>query len=238
MLKIKGLSATLGKKRILNNIDFEIPRGQIAILLGGSGAGKSTFLRVLNQLEKHETGTFSLDGFALNHKEHVGMVFQQFNLFENLSTAENIVSTLVHGKQMDKKEAVKRANELLKQYGLGDKGDLPVSRLSGGQKQRLAIARTLAVNPNIICLDEPTSALDPTLTKQVADSIKELALENRMVIVTTHDMSLVMQLEADLFLMEEGSIVEKTSKKDFLANRDFYPKLSLFMLTTPESDRK
>lgn len=234
MLKIHHLSKTIQEKKILKNLDFEIDHGKIAIFLGGSGAGKSTLLRVLNNLENYETGSFSLDGSTLNlkkvHQTHtIGMVFQHFNLFENLNAEDNIILTLTHGKGLKKNEAQAIANNLLERYGLKDKSKSYVSRLSGGQKQRLAIARTLAMDPKIICFDEPTSALDPKLTNQVAKFITELAAENRIVILTTHDMNLLEQLDGVLFLMEEGSISESTSKKECMAHPSLYPKLHNFL---------
>lgn len=229
MLKVSNLSKSFQSKPVLRNLCFEIPRGKIAIILGGSGSGKSTLLRVLNQLEDHEGGSFFLDDSILNHKQNVGMVFQQFNLFENLTTFENIVCSLVHGKNMNTIEAKQIAQSLLERYGLAEKSCLPVSRLSGGQKQRLAIARTLAVDPKIICMDEPTSALDPRLTAQVAKYITELAAENKIVIVTTHDMGLVDLLDGHLFLMENGCFVESVSKGEYRANPGMYPRLKEFI---------
>lgn len=215
MLKINHLSKTINDKKILNDLNFEIDHGQIGIFLGGSGAGKSTLLRVLNNLETYDNGHMTLDGSTLNHKE-VGMVFQHFNLFENLNAEDNIISTLVHCKGMNSKDAKQISDKLLARYGLQDHAKANISHLSGGQKQRLAIARTLAVDPKVICLDEPTSALDPRLTNQVAGFITELAKENRIVILTTHDMNLLEQLDGHLFLMENGSIIESTSKANLM----------------------
>lgn len=221
MLKAEKLSKTIQDKKILNELSFEILSGQIAIILGSSGAGKSTFLRVLNKLESHE-GTFHSSG-------PVGMVFQQFNLFENLNTEDNIIHTLIHCKREKKGEAKKIAGDLLSRYGLADKAKLPISRLSGGQKQRLAIARTIAVDAKVICLDEPTSALDPRLTSQVAGSVKELAAEGRSVILTTHDMGLLDQLDGQVYLMENGMFVEQVLKSTYLSNPLAYPRLHQFL---------
>lgn len=234
MLKVNHLSKTIRTKRVLKDLNFEIDHGKIAIFLGRSGVGKSTLLRVLNNLESYDSGSFILDGSALNlanvnHAHTVGMVFQHFNLFENLNAEDNIIFPLTHCKGLDKKEAKDIASRLLERYGLQDHAKASVCHLSGGQKQRLAIARTLAVNPKIICLDEPTSALDPRLTNQVAKFITELAAENRIVLLTTHDMNLLEQLDGQLFLMEEGSIIESTSKSECLANPTFYPKLQNFL---------
>lgn len=231
MFKVSNLTKT-HQKTILNQITFEVEHGQVGIFLGGSGAGKSTLLRVLNHLEPCESGTFILDGKVINlaemNQSHtVGMVFQHFNLFEHLNVQDNITLALRHCKGMNKGEAQEIANALLRRYGLSDKADLYVSQLSGGQKQRLAIARTLALDPKIICLDEPTSALDPKLTAQVGELIMELSAENRIVILTTHDMHLLDKVDGVLFLLEEGNIVERCAKNEVDALH--YPKLHRFL---------
>lgn len=234
MFKVNHLSKTIRDKKILKDLNFEVDHGKIAVFLGGSGVGKSTLLRVLNNLENYDSGSFILDDSTLNlaninHAHTIGMVFQHFNLFENLNAEDNIIFTLTHCKGLNKKEARHIAKELLERYDLQDKSEAYISQLSGGQKQRLAIARTLAVNPKIICLDEPTSALDPRLTNQVAKFITELAAENRIIILTTHDMNLLEQLDAHLFLMEQGSIVESASKSECLAHPATYPKMQNFL---------
>lgn len=234
MFKVERLSKTIRNKEVLKNLSFEIDHGKIAIFLGGSGVGKSTLLRVLNNLESWDSGSFILDGALLNltkvnHAHMVGMVFQHFNLFENLNAEENIMLTLIQCKGLAKKEARQIAHKLLERYGLQEHSKAHICHLSGGQKQRLAIARTLAVDPKIICLDEPTSALDPRLTNQVAKFITELAAENRIVILTTHDMNLLDQLNGRLFLMEEGSIIESASKSECIADPAAYPRLQHFL---------
>jgi ABC-type polar amino acid transport system ATPase subunit len=234
MFKVNHLSKTIREKEILKDLNFKIAHGQIAIFLGGSGAGKSTLLRILNNLESYDTGSFILDDSTFNlvdanHTHTVGMVFQHFNLFEHLNIEDNIILTLIKCKGIDKKEAQGIASRLLKRYELQDHSKSKICTLSGGQKQRLAIARTLSVDPKIICLDEPTSALDPRLTNQVAKYIKELAAENRIVLLTTHDMNLLSQLDGHLFLMEEGSIIENASKRKCFSNPASYPKLHSFL---------
>ena len=226
MFKVERLSKTIRGKKILNDLNFEIGHGQIAIFLGESGAGKSTLLRVLNRLESSDSGSFHLDGQAARS---VGMVFQHFNLFEHLSAEENIVLTLVRAKGMDKKKAKEIAERLLASYGLQDRAAAKISQLSGGQKQRLAIARTLALDPKIVCLDEPTSALDPRLTGQVAAYIADLAAERRIVLVATHDLHLLQHLDGQIFLMEGGSIAESASKQQWLSAPAFYPKIQKFL---------
>ncbi|MDP1879401.1 MAG: ATP-binding cassette domain-containing protein [Parachlamydiaceae bacterium] len=237
MFKVKNLSKTIRNKKILKDLNFEIDHGKIAIFLGGSGAGKSTLLRILNNLENYDSGSFSLDDTLLNlenvnHSHTIGMVFQHFNLFENLNAEDNIIYTLIHCKGLTKDKAKAITEQLLLRYGLQDHAKSSVNNLSGGQKQRLAIARTLAVDPQIICLDEPTSALDPRLTNQVAKYITELAAENRVVILTTHDMNLLEQLEGHLFLMENGMIIENALKSNCMSNPKSYPKLHAFLKGT------
>lgn len=225
MLKVEHLYKMIQKKAILNDVSFEVPRGTIAIFLGESGVGKSSLLRVLNKLESYDSGSFNLDGAALSldsmHHQHlIGMVFQHFNLFEHLNVEENITLALIHCLKKPPEEAKAIAIQLLERYGLADKKHLRIQKLSGGQKQRLAIARSLAVNPQIICLDEPTSALDPRLTKQVAQSILDLTDEGRIVLMATHDVHLPSYLKEKsiLFLMQKGAIVEKVHAADYYAN--------------------
>lgn len=234
MFKVQKLTKTIKDKKIIRELDFEVDHGRIAIFLGGSGVGKSTLLRILNNLESYDDGEFTLDDQSLNLKDvnrnhTIGMVFQHFNLFEQLSVEDNIVLPLIKCQNKKKSEAVKIASALLDHYGIQDKAKVKSSQLSGGQKQRLAIARTLSLNPKIICLDEPTSALDPKLTAQVAGFIKELARENRIILLTTHDVNLVEQLEGQLFLMEDGKIIELASKNDYFAQDKQYPKLQRFL---------
>lgn len=235
MLKVKNLTKKVHEKALLNNLSFEVQRGGIAIFLGGSGVGKSTLLRALNHLESYDAGTFTLDEAPLelatvSQNHTVGMVFQHFNLFENLTVEDNITLALIKTQGKSLEEAHKIATNLLTQYGLEEKAKLSIHKLSGGQKQRLAIARTLALNPQIVCMDEPTSALDPKLTNQVAKYIMEIAKDNRIVLVTTHDMGLVHELQGDvsLFLMEKGTIVESVSKQGYKMNPSDFPHLQRF----------
>ncbi len=234
MFKVQHLSKTIPPKKILTNVHFEIDHGQIGLFLGGSGVGKSSLLRVLNHLETYDSGSFTLDGRTLdlstiNRTSTIGIVFQHFNLFEHWNAEDNIINTLIHCKGLTKKQATPLVHHLLERYDLQAQAKTFVNRLSGGQKQRLAIARTLALDPKIICLDEPTSALDPRLTGQVANFIQELATENRIVLLTTHDMALLDQLEAQLFLMEEGTITETANKKEYRTNPNLYPKIQKFL---------
>jgi len=234
MLQIKGLTKNLGGKQILKGIDISVTDGEVAVLLGSSGVGKSTLLRVLNNLESMDSGSIELDGVQLNpeqiHRQHqVGMLFQHFNLFEHLSVEKNI--TLVLQKVLGKSvhEAQQISHELLRQYGLDDKAHISVNRLSGGQKQRLALVRTLATKPRIICLDEPTSALDPMLTTYVAHMIQNIAQQGYHVLIATHDTLLVEKLDCTIYLMEHGSIVESAHSKIFFSNQSVYPRIAAFV---------
>lgn len=225
MLKVSQLSKKIQGKQILNDVSFEVSSHQIAIFLGGSGVGKSTLLRVLNGLETYDSGFFQLE----DPSHTVGMVFQDFNLFEHLNAEENITLALRKSKKINSKEASLIAGNLLNRYGLHDKAKASVRTLSGGQKQRLAIARTVALDPKVICMDEPTSALDPHLTHQVAQYITELAEEGRTILLTTHDLELLNHLNGNLFLMEAGAITESASNKEWLSNEQAFPKLHQYL---------
>jgi ABC-type polar amino acid transport system ATPase subunit len=237
MLKIHNLNKSFSGKQILQDISFSVEQGNIAVFLGGSGVGKSTLLRILNHLEQPDSGTITLNSenlFTLHaqNKHVVGMVFQQFNLFEHVSVMDNITITLKKVLKMKSEQANKIALTLLQKYGLIDQKDFPVSKLSGGQKQRLAIARSLAVNPQIICFDEPTSALDPFLTLSVAENIQKLAQEGYIVIVSTHDMNLVKNLPATLYLLDNKTIAETAPTTDFYAHPERFKSLNNFMQGT------
>jgi len=234
MLQIKGLTKSLGGKQILNGIDVSVAEGEVAVLLGSSGVGKSTLLRVLNNLESMDSGSIELDGVQIDteqiHKQHyVGMLFQNFNLFEHLTVEENITLVLRNVLGKSAAEAHLIAEELLRHYGLDDKAKLYVHRLSGGQKQRLALVRTLAIKPRIICLDEPTSALDPMLTTYVAHMIQNIAQQGYHVLIATHDTLLLEKLTCTIYLMEHGSIVESAHSKIFFSNQSAYPRIAAFV---------
>lgn len=234
MLKIKNLIKTYGDKKIVDDVSLTVKKGEIAILLGQSGVGKSTLLRILSNLEHADSGVISLDDKLLDPRtieisHSIGMVFQQFNLFEHLTVQENITLALEKVLGSTKNQAQEVADKLLTQYGLIDKKNKYVSSLSGGQKQRLAIARTLAMKPQIICMDEPTSALDPLLTSFVAKSIQELADQGYIVLVATHDVALIDKLKCTIYLMQAGQIIETATAQDFKNNKDKYPEISKFV---------
>lgn len=237
MLHINHIKKRFGEKHIINDVSLTVARGEIAVLLGSSGVGKSTLLRVLNNLDTLDSGTVLFDGKPLdlatvNHSNTIGMVFQNFNLFENLTVEQNITIALekVHGVKPDKAHSIART--LLEQYGLSNKSESPVSALSGGQKQRLAIARALALKPKIVCLDEPTSALDPLLTTYVAHTIQNLAKEGYIILVATHDTLLLEKMSCTIHLMDAGIIVETAQSADFVRNKSAYPRIAQFIAGT------
>lgn len=234
MLTIKNITKQFHGKKILDNVSLSVDKGKIAILLGPSGVGKSTLLRILNNLETVENGSITLNEKPLDlkkiNKEHIcGMVFQGFNLFEHLTVEKNITIALVKVLGKTNSEAQKIALGLLKRYGLLEKANAYPSQLSGGQKQRLAIARTVAMKPKIICFDEPTSALDPLLTTHVAHTIQELANEGYIIVIASHDTALLDKLDCDIYLMAHGTIAEKATSKAFFKNKSAYPQLERFV---------
>lgn len=237
MLNIKEVTKKFGTKTILNNVSLSVAKGEIAVLLGASGVGKSTLLRILNNLEMVDAGSFELNGKALDltavNKTHtVGFVFQNFNLFDHLSVIENITLALEKALGKNNKEAQAIAISLLEHYGIADKANAYPADLSGGQKQRLALARTLALRPQVVCLDEPTSALDPLLTAYVANIIQDLAKDGYIVLVATHDTSLLERLTCTIYLMKDGKIVETAASKELQKNPAAYPLINNFVAGT------
>jgi polar amino acid transport system ATP-binding protein len=232
MLTITNVTKKFGSRTVLNNVSLKLDKGTVTVFLGASGVGKSTLLRILSGLETPDQGTISFDGIPLHSmtQEHtVGMVFQQFNIFEHLTVLENITLPLEKVLGKNSSQAQQIAQQLLKQYGLGDKQNVYAAQLSGGQKQRLAIARALAMEPRIICFDEPTSALDPRLTNSVAQQIQELARKGLTVLVATHDVSLLERLECTVHLMENGTIVQTATSSQLRQHPDQYPLMSRFV---------
>lgn len=234
MLEIKGLSKKFAEKKVLDNINLNVDKGQIALLLGSSGVGKSTLLRILNNLENYDSGEISINGqslkdYKLKNQHVTGIIFQQFNLFEHMSVQRNITFVLEKSLGKSTAEANDIALKLLKKFGLENKAELSVKQLSGGQKQRLAIARSIALKPLIICFDEPTSALDPHLKTFVAENIQELADENYIVLVASHDISLIEKLKCTIYLMDQGKIIEIAPSVEFLAHPEQYPLINKFI---------
>lgn len=232
MLKITNVTKKFGARTILHQVTLTLEKGTVTVLLGSSGVGKSTLLRILSNLETTNQGTITYDGKPLDTltQEHaVGMVFQQFNIFEHLTVLENITLPLEKVLLTTKAQAQHIADKLLEQYGLFEKKDTYAAQLSGGQKQRLAIARALAMEPKIICFDEPTSALDPRLTNSVARNIQALAQRGLTVIVATHDVSLLEQLSCTIHLMEKGTIVQTATSEQYHQHPEQYARINQFV---------
>ena len=202
---------------VLTGIDVTVYEGEVVCVIGPSGSGKSTFLRCLNKLEDATSGTIIIDGFDITDKkininkvrENIGMVFQQFNLFQNMTVIKNIMMAPVTLKKMTSEEAYAKGMELLERVGLSDKADSFPGELSGGQQQRVAIARALAMNPDIMLFDEPTSALDPEMVGEVLDVMKELAAEGMTMIVVTHEMGFAREVSDRVLFMADGVIMEE-----------------------------
>jgi polar amino acid transport system ATP-binding protein len=216
MLKVKNLTKQFNKQTVLNEVSFEVNKGEIVTLLGQSGAGKTTILRCINGLESFDSGSIEIDGQMIKSKKdllkvrkNVGLVFQNYNLFPHKTVIENIIEapTLVLG--MNKEEATKKAMDLLEQVGLSDKANSLPDELSGGQQQRVAIARACALQPKILCFDEPTSALDPELTNGIAEIMKKLANNGMSILVITHDMEFASNVSTRTLLVKEGKVLER-----------------------------
>lgn len=226
ILEVKELHKSFDGHEVLKGISTTIKKGDVLALIGPSGCGKSTFLRSLNLLEIPTAGHVLFEGTDLtdpsvdiNHvREKIGMVFQQFNLFPNMTILENIMLAPVKLGKMAKEEANTRAMELLKRIGLADKAGAYPAQLSGGQKQRIAIVRSLAMDPDIILFDEPTSALDPEMVQEVLDVMIELAQEDITMICVTHEMGFARQVADRVIFMEDGRILEEGTPEHFFDN--------------------
>lgn len=223
---VKNLHKCFGELEVLKGMDVEIAEGEVVCLIGPSGSGKSTFLRCLNRLESITSGTVIVDGneisdkhIDINHvRENIGMVFQHFNLFGNLTVLENLMLAPLELKKMTKEESKTKSMELLARVGIDEKADVYPSKLSGGQKQRVAIARSLAMNPSIMLFDEPTSALDPEMVGEVLDVMKQLAQEGMTMVVVTHEMGFAREVADRVIFMDEGVIVEEGTPDHIFGN--------------------
>ena len=221
MLEVKNIVKSFDGKEVLKGIDFKVDKGEKVIIIGPSGSGKSTFLRTLNLLESIDLGDIVFEGNKINtkinvdeYRQKIGMVFQSFNLFNNLTVKENIMLAPVTLKLKTKEEAEKEAIKLLKKINLKDKADKYPSQLSGGEKQRVAIIRALAMNPKMMLFDEPTSALDPEMVGEVLNLMKDLADNGMTMIIVTHEMSFAKDIGSKIVFMDDGKIVEQGSAKE------------------------
>lgn len=226
MIVVRDLKKSFGDNHVLRGITEHVSKGEIISVIGPSGSGKSTFLRCLNLLETPDSGEIFLDGQQINApkvninliRQKMGMVFQQFHLFPNMSVKKNVTLAPVTLKKMSKADASKRAMELLERVGLADKADAYPNSLSGGQKQRVAIARALAMNPEVMLFDEPTSALDPEMVGEVLDVIKRLALSGMTMVVVTHEMGFARELSSRVLFIDGGYVVESGKPEDIFGN--------------------
>ena len=226
MINVENLSKNFGNLKVLKNISTTINKGEIISIIGPSGSGKSTFLRCINKLEEPTEGHIYIDGMDLMDKktdinkirERVGMVFQHFNLFPNMTVLENLTLSPIMVKKESKDEAEKYALYLLEKVGLLDKAKSYPTQLSGGQKQRIAIARALAMKPEVILFDEPTSALDPEMIKEVLDVMRDLAKDGMTMLIVTHEMGFARNVGNRILFMDNGEIIEDCSPKDFFEN--------------------
>ena len=226
ILETRNLKKSFGKLEVLKGISTGIRRGEVVSIIGPSGGGKSTFLRCLNLLETPDGGQILFKGQDITDKklnisqyrQSIGMVFQHFNVFPNLTVLENVTLAPVLEKKVPKDQAKEEAMALLRRVGLGDKADEYPRKLSGGQKQRLAIVRAMAMKPEVMLFDEPTSALDPQLTGEVLEVMKKLAEEGATMVVVTHEMEFARKVANWVVFMEDGVIVEEGTSEEFFSN--------------------
>ena len=240
MIDVKHLSKSFGEVEVLKDINETIEKGEKVVIVGPSGSGKSTFLRCLNLMEKPTSGDIFFEGENITQanehemnklRQRMGMVFQHFNLFPHLTIKKNITLAPVKLGLMTADEADKKAEELLERVGLPDKADEYPSRLSGGQKQRIAIARSLAMNPEVMLFDEPTSELDPEMVGEVLELMKQLANDGMTMVVVTHEMGFAREVASRVLFMEDGKILEQNKPSEFFAHpenqrlKDFLSKI-------------
>ncbi|WWY81005.1 amino acid ABC transporter ATP-binding protein [Pediococcus pentosaceus] len=225
-IEVQNLKKSYGSNEVLKGLDLIVKDNEVVVMIGPSGSGKSTFLRTLNKLEEPTAGKIIIDGHDLNDpqvnmnqvREKIGMVFQHFNLFNNLTVGENVMLSPVELGKMSKADAELEAHELLKEVGLEDKFNAKPQSLSGGQKQRVAIARTLAMKPDMILFDEPTSALDPEMVGDVLAVMKKLAKAGMTMIVVTHEMGFAKEVADRVIFMADGHIMEEGKPEEIFGN--------------------
>ncbi|MBQ9762288.1 MAG: amino acid ABC transporter ATP-binding protein [Oscillospiraceae bacterium] len=236
MIDVKNLNKSFGNHLVLKDISEHIAPGEKVVIIGPSGSGKSTFLRCLNLMEYPTSGTITFNGVETTNpktaidqvRQQMGMVFQHFNLFPNMTIKKNITLAPVRTKLLTQAEADEKAMQLLRRVGLEDKADAYPSQLSGGQKQRIAIVRALAMNPKVILFDEPTSALDPEMVGEVLSVMKELAAEGMTMVVVTHEMGFAREVSDRVLFMDEGQIVEQGTPGQIF-NQPQHPRLKEFL---------
>jgi len=236
VIKINNLHKKFGDLHVLKGIDDEVKQGEVVVVIGPSGSGKSTFLRCLNLLEQPTEGEIIFNGVSITdprnninkQREKMGMVFQQFNLFPHMSVVDNIILAPMEVRGMKKEEAKETALKLLNRIGLADKENAYPNQLSGGQKQRIAIARALAMAPQVMLFDEPTSSLDPEMVGEVLDVIKELASEGMTMVVVTHEMGFARQVGSRVLFMDDGLIVEQNTPQAIF-NEPKHPRTKDFL---------
>ena len=226
LIKTQNLQKSFGKLNVLQGIDMEISKGDVVVVIGPSGSGKSTFLRCLNRLEEPTGGKIYFEGEDITapkcdinlHRQKMGMVFQQFNLFPHMTVLRNLTIAPMKLLKMSKEDAEKKALSLLERVGLSDKANAYPNQLSGGQKQRVAIVRALAMNPDVMLFDEPTSALDPEMVGEVLEVMKELAREGMTMVVVTHEMGFAKEVADRVVFMADGVIAEQGSPEELFTN--------------------
>jgi ABC-type polar amino acid transport system ATPase subunit len=226
MISINNVSKYFGKHQVLKNIDLEIPKSNVYAIIGPSGAGKSTLIRTINALEKIQEGEIYVNGVSVHSKDtdinkvraNIGFVFQSFNLYSHLTALQNVTLAPIHVKKISNKEAEEKGKEILASLGLADKINSYPSQLSGGQQQRVAIARSLAMEPQLMLFDEPTSALDPEMIKEVLDAMRKLAQTGMTMVVVTHEMGFAREICDKIVFMDDSKIVEVASPQVFFTN--------------------
>ena len=223
IIEVKDLQKSFGELEVLKGINTEVQRGEVVVVIGPSGSGKSTFLRCLNLMETPTGGSIFVDGVEITdpkcdinlHRQKMGMVFQHFNLFNNMTILRNMTLAPMTLLKKSRAEAEEKALALLRRVGLEDKANAYPSQLSGGQKQRIAIVRALCMNPEVMLFDEPTSALDPEMVGEVLDVMKELARDGMTMVVVTHEMGFAREVGSRVLFMDEGVIMEENEPHEF-----------------------
>ncbi|MFR5602229.1 MAG: amino acid ABC transporter ATP-binding protein [Lachnospiraceae bacterium] len=236
LIQVKDLGKSFGKIQVLKGINVDINQGDVVFVVGPSGSGKSTFLRCLNRLEEPTEGHIYFEGVDITdpktnidqHRQRMGMVFQQFNLFPHMTIMKNLTLAPMKLQGKTQAEAEKEAMELLERVGLADRADAYPSQLSGGQKQRIAIVRALCMKPDVMLFDEPTSALDPEMVGEVLSVMRDLAREKMTMVVVTHEMGFAKEVATRVMFMDEGYFMEENNPKDFFENPQ-NPRLQNFL---------